>query len=454
MRGAHHPYPDYSVADAQWFPAIPSHWAFAKCGQRFEVMLGKMLDSSRVIGNNLGRYLRNTDVQWDLINEDDLPQMDFSPGERERYLVQKGDLLVCEGGEIGRSAIWTRDYSCYYQKALHRLRPHRSSRDSPRFMFYSLALAVKQSRFIAGAGAATIAHLPAESLRRYRFAFPPFVEQIQIAKFLDYETARIDALIEKQQQLIALLKEKRQAVISHAVTKGLNPNAPMRDSGVEWLGDVPAHWRCGKMKYFASLRSGHTPSRSKPEYWEDCFIPWFSLADVWQLRDGKQTFLGETKESISELGLANSAAELLPAGTVVLSRTASVGFSGIMPVPMATTQDFVNWVPGDALSSTYLLFVFRAMAPEFERLKMGSTHKTIYMPDAMRFSCPLPPSDEQSEIVDFLARKVQELEDATNRARDLVDLLQERRTALISAAVTGKIDVRSWQPPASGSAAA
>src|SRR5699024_2585708 len=118
-------------------------------------------------------------------------------------------------------------------------------------------------------------------------------------------------------------------------------------------------------------------SRSKSEYWENCHIPWFSLADVWQLRDGKQMYLGDTAEKISDLGLANSAADLLPAGTVILSRTASVGFSGIMPIPMATTQDFVNWIPGPSLASEYLLFTFRAMAAEFDRLKMGSTHKTI-----------------------------------------------------------------------------
>ena len=277
---------------------------------------------------------------------------------------------------------------------------------------------------------------------------PPLAEQTQIAKFLDYETAKIDALIDKQQQLIALLKEKRQAVISHAVTKGLDPDALMKDSGVEWLGEVPAHWRSGKLKFFADLRSGHTPSRSKPEYWENCYIPWFSLADVWQLRDGRQLYLGETKETISDIGLANSAADLLPEGTVILSRTASVGFSGIMPREMATTQDFVNWIPGPLLKSEFLLFVFRGMVAEFERMKMGSTHKTIYMPDVRQFSCAVPPLEEQQEIVDHILERLELFDRTIEQSEETVDLLQERRTALISAAVTGKIDVRNWQPPA------
>lgn len=132
---------------------------------------------------------------------------------------------------------------------------------------------------------------------------------------------------------------------------------PMKPSGLEWAGDIPAEWDVAKICLLARLESGHTPSRQAPEYWapEECTIPWFSLADVWQLRDGTQDYLGDTAEKISPRGLANSAARLLPAGTVVLSRTASVGFAGIMPRPMATTQDFANWVCGDRLMSEYLL---------------------------------------------------------------------------------------------------
>ncbi|MDQ8192448.1 restriction endonuclease subunit S [Roseibacillus persicicus] len=279
------------------------------------------------------------------------------------------------------------------------------------------------------------------------FSKPSLPEQIQIARFLDHETGKIDLLIEKQQELIALLKEKRQAVISHAVTKGLNPQAPLKDSGIEWLGQVPEHWNSGKTKFFADLRTGHTPSRSKPEYWKDCYIPWFSLADVWQIRDSRNVYLDTTKEKISQRGLQNSAAELLPAGTVILSRTASVGFSGIMPKPMATTQDFVNWIPRPNLTSEYLLFVFRAMERVFESLKVGSTHKTIYMPDVLSFTTPIPPINEQNSIVSFVKKSLAKLDKTFELAESQITLLQERRTALISAAVTGKIDVRDWEPP-------
>jgi type I restriction enzyme S subunit len=174
----------------------------------------------------------------------------------------------------------------------------------------------------------------------------------------------------------------------------------------------------------------------------DCTIPWFGLADVWQIRDGQTEYVTDTAEKISELGLANSAARLLPKGTVVLSRTASVGFSAIMGADMATTQDFVNWVCGPNLRPEYLLYVFRSMQQEFRRLTMGSTHQTIYMPDVGGFSTPLPPIAEQDRIVVFVREHARRIDALVARVRDAIARLKELRTALISAAVTGKIDVR------------
>ncbi len=279
-------------------------------------------------------------------------------------------------------------------------------------------------------------------IRAWAVVVPPLEEQRAIAGFLTRETARIDVLVAKKEQLIELLQEKRTALITRAVTQGLDPNVPMKNSGVAWLGEIPAHWEVKRTKFAAVLRSGHTPSRQHPEYWEDCTIPWFGLADVWQIRDGDREYVTETAEKISELGLANSAARLLPKGTVMLSRTASVGFSAIMDVDMATTQDFVNWVCGPTLRPEYLLYVLRSMQHEFRRLTMGSTHQTIYMPDVGQFSTPLPPIPEQDRLVAFVRERTRQIDRLVAKVRDAIDRLKELRTALISAAVTGKIDVR------------
>ncbi|MBA5640252.1 restriction endonuclease subunit S [Duganella sp. LX20W] len=279
-------------------------------------------------------------------------------------------------------------------------------------------------------------------VRNFPVSFPPLEEQFAIATFLDRETAKIDALISEQEKLITLLTEKRQATISHAVTKGLNPNMPMKASGVRWMGEVRGDWKVGNIQSFARRESGHTPSRQHPEYWENCTIPWFTLADVWRIRSGSVKYIHETKELVSELGLKNSSARLLPAGTVVLSRTASVGYSAIMGVDMATTQDFVNWVCNAELNPEFLLYVLRCMRPEFDRLMMGSTHQTIYMPDIAKLRMALPSIEEQSEIIAFLDEKTAALDALSEAAIRGISLLKERRSALISAAVTGKIDVR------------
>jgi type I restriction enzyme S subunit len=218
------------------------------------------------------------------------------------------------------------------------------------------------------------------------------------------------------------------------------PYPAYKDAGVEWLGEIPAHWNVKRTKFAARLRSGHTPSRQNLEYWADCTIPWFSLADVWQIRDGQVEYVTDTNEKISELGLANSSARLLPKGTVMLSRTASVGFATIMGVDMATTQDFVNWVCGPDLRPEYLLQVFRSMHQEFRRLTMGSTHQTIYMSDVGQFSTPLPSIAEQDRIVGFVRERTREIDSLVAKKERLIELLQEQRTALITRAVTKGLD--------------
>lgn len=209
-----------------------------------------------------------------------------------------------------------------------------------------------------------------------------------------------------------------------------------KPSGVEWLGDVPAHWSVVPTRTVARLESGHTPSRQHPEYWENCTQPWFSLGDVWQIREEGRSVIMETAEQISELGMANSAARRLPAGTVMLSRTASVGFAAIMGVDMATTQDFANWVCGPRLVPEYLLNVFRAMRAEFTRLMYGSTHNTIYMPDIQAFRTPLPPRDEQLAIAAFLESETTKIDALVAEQQRLIELLNEKRQAVISHVVT------------------
>ena len=202
----------------EWLGDVPSHWDLVPIYMRYEAILGKMLDEKKITGNYLVPYLRNVDVQWDSINIEDLPQMDIEPNSFTRFTLKKGDILICEGGEVGRTAIWNDELSlCAFQKAIHRLRPL-SSNEDPRFLFYCMRFAAATDVFLANGNPNTIPHLTGEKLRAYRFPTPPFTEQKAIVAYLDIETAKFDTLTAEAQRAIDLLQERRSALISAAVT--------------------------------------------------------------------------------------------------------------------------------------------------------------------------------------------------------------------------------------------
>ncbi len=195
-----------------------------------------------------------------------------------------------------------------------------------------------------------------------------------------------------------------------------------------------------QVRYVARPGTGHTPSRSRPELWAhgDRTVPWFTLADVWQIRDGARTVVTETAERVTPVGLANSAAVMHPAGTVLLSRTASVGFSAVMGVDMAVSQDFMTWTPGPRIDGRFLLWALRGLRGSLHGLMYGSTHKTIYMPDLLALRVPLPPIDIQRNIVDFLDReseRIARLKERSGRMLTVTDeKVQQLRHHLLSGA--------------------
>ena len=275
----------------------------------------------------------------------------------------------------------------------------------------------------------------------------PLDESESIANFLDHETAKIDTLIEKQQQLIQLLKEKRQAVISHAVTKGLNPNAPMKDSGVEWLGEVPEGWELVPLKYLCKFSGGGTPSKDNLSYWTGGDIPWVSPKDM------KSFWLNETQDKLTEKAVKESSTNFVDAGCLlmvvrsgILQRTIPIAINTVRVTlnqdmkalsfnPRMTVEYAANYVLGNVDS---LLFAW---------LKDGATVESIEHEYLANSLFPVPPAEEQIEINQEIKERMSVFQNLEDRASQGIKLLQERRTALISAAVTGKIDVRSWQAP-------
>ncbi len=281
-----------------------------------------------------------------------------------------------------------------------------SSRANARFLTYAL-VAARPELEARGQGS-TFSELSRDGLASIPVPVPPLAEQRRIADCLDAETARLDRLLEVRAVQRQRLSERRGSLLL-ALVGGTEANRV--PSGLEWLPTIPDHWSTVRLSLLARLGSGHTPSRSHPEWWLDPTIPWITTGEVAQLRDDRLETLTETRELISEFGLANSAAEVHPRGTVVLSRTASVGFSGVMGLDMATSQDFATWTCGPRLNPYFLLWVLRAMRPWLVGTRaIGSTHKTIYMPDIQALRIPLPPLAEQSTIVTSIRRELGHLD--------------------------------------------
>ncbi|GAA3495382.1 hypothetical protein GCM10019016_024820 [Streptomyces prasinosporus] len=304
--------------------------------------------------------------------------------------------------------------------------------------FWLYALSTVDLGEIAAGGA--LPYVNEGQIRDLRIPFPGIEEQRRIADFLDAETSRIDKLVGTLQRERDLLAERRTAGVVAAVSGSTDPDR--RKSTLAWLESIPKAWQEVRVGLLARMGSGHTPSRSHPEWWTGCSIPWITTGEVKQVRDDRIEELYETRERISELGLANSAAELHPKGTVFLCRTASAGYSGVMGLDMATSQDFVTWTCGPRLQPHFLLWCLRAMRPDLlGRLAMGSTHKTIYVPDLQMLRIPLPPLEDQEEIVQTIRRQNARLDTLTDKVQRQQALLRERREAVITAAVTGQFDV-------------
>ncbi|WP_411845085.1 hypothetical protein AAFN60_14525 [Roseibacillus persicicus] len=328
-------------------------------------------------------------------------------------------------------------------------------------------LLLKSGPFVSALQASTDSLRDGKSISYEQFGSlpllcPPLPEQIQIAKFLDYETAKIDELIEKQQELIALLKEKRQAVISHAVTKGLppeaaqkaglNPHPPLKDSGIEWLGEVPEHWDTLPLKFLLiGIEQGKSP---------DCEAR-LALPNEWGvLKSGciNRGVFNEDEHKTLPKTLRPLATAEVKTGDLLMSRASGskdlIGSVGLVeqvrPKLMLSDKIFRLKPTTQALPS----FIWRAAGstPLREQIELSingaeglANNITKDSIKGLFFACP--PMEEQRLIVEYLEQRLLKFKELEDSAEAQITLLQERRTALISAAVTGKIDVRDWQPP-------
>lgn len=430
-------YSEYKDSGVEWLGGIPEHWevtrhkyvAVFKKGKNPEFLLDDFEDGAvRYLSMD---YLRGGSTSL------------YALPERSSYLASKGQVLIIWDGSNAGEFVEGEDgiVSSTMAAAEYLANINKSF-----YWYLCQCLEPEMRRHAVGMG---IPHVNGTELKNSVIVLPTKGEQEKIANFLDHETAKIDTLIDKQQQLIQLLKEKRQAVISYAVTKGLNPNAPMRDSGVEWLGEVPEHWGMVPLKHLCKFSGGGTPSKENLSYWTDGDIPWVSPKDM------KVFWLSDSQDKLTDKAVQESSTNYVEAGAIlmvvrsgILQRTIPIA---INTVQVTLNQDMKALRFNERMDAEYAAnyILGNTSSLLLEWTKEGATVESIEQEYLSNGLIPVPPKQEQLEINKLIKDKVTVFEALESKAVKGILLLQERRTALISAAVTGKIDVRNWQAPIS-----
>jgi type I restriction enzyme S subunit len=448
MAGRYKAYSEYNDSGVKWLGDLPTHWVVLGLGKAVDFMCNGSAATQHEQTNDSVAVTRIETISDGTFNFEKVGHV-WPKDVMERHRLRAGDIQLSNINSlsmVGKCAIYEDTSVLYAGMNLLHIRPSRRV-VFPRYMYRQFEAKLFRNRVEASAKPAiNQASIPTGTLRSFDFICPPLPEQKQIAHFLDHETGKIDALIEKQQALIALLQEKRQAVISHAVTKGLNPEARMKDSGVEWLGDVPEHWEVVPIKYIVSTPITDGPHET-PAFLDEG-IPFVSAEAV---SSGTINF-DKIRGHISRCAHEVYSKKYLPKrGDIYMVKSgATTGVTAIVE----TDIEFNIWSPLAVIrckdtSAPYYVLNYLRSSNFLEAVELNwsfGTQQNIGMGVIGNIRIPQPPKDEAEEIAAKLISQNSKYETLVDRALHQIDLLQERRTALISAAVTGKIDVRDWEP--------
>ena len=439
-------YPDYKRSGLDWLPEVPAHWMDRKIARDIPFVVGWTPPSGK------DEYY-DGELPWVTIA--DMTQLSVEDTKSKISLLavqDKGAKIVPAGSmlfsfklSVGKVAFLTID--SYTNEAIAGFLPS-GSLDLGYWKYAAPEFIPKYGR--ENIYGATL--LNQELISAVRFFAPCRTEQTQIARFLDHETARIDALIEEQQRLIELLKEKRQAVISHAVTKGLDPTVPMKDSGVEWLGEVPAHWEITQIKRRCNLITDGAHISPETENGVYCFVSTRDVSDEGIDFDGCLRTSAVSYEYLVKTGCQPMTGDVLFSKDGTIGRTIVVGENS---PDFVVASSLIIIRPNRAeLLPAYLDFLCQSwvVSQQVEGFVKGAGLPRLSIQNLTKVVGVFPPLEEQALIADFLQLQCVAARQLTSEAWRTMELLKERRSALISAAVTGKIDVRGWQPPVSKSA--
>ncbi|WP_228041844.1 restriction endonuclease subunit S [Planktothrix mougeotii] len=435
--GKYNAYEKYKDSGVEWLGEIPEHWQSLKIKRLTLIKRGaspRPIDDPKYFDDD-GEYawVRIADVTASERYLETTTQSLSELGKSLSVPLEPGNLFLSIAGSVGKPII-TKIKCCIHDGFVY----FPDLKANQEFIYYIF----NSGQPYLGLGKlGTQLNLNSETVGGITIGLPPLPEQQAIANFLDYKTQQIDALINKKESLLEKLDEKRTAIISHAVTKGLDSNVPMKDSGIEWLGEIPEHWESLKIKRLTLIKRGASPRPiDDPKYFDDDGeYAWVRIADV----TASERYLETTTQKLSELGKSLSVP--LEPGNLFLSIAGSVGKPIITKIKCCIHDGFV-YFPHLRANQEFIYYIFNSGQPYLGLGKMG-TQLNLNTETVGGITIGLPPLPEQQTIANFLDQKTTKIDQQKAKIQQAIDLLKEYRTALITNAVTGKIDVRQVPIP-------
>ncbi len=430
-------YGKYKPSRISYLGKIPAHWGIKKLKYISQAVLGKMLTNNNQGNYHLKKYLRAANLQWLVVSVSDIKSMWFSEPELKKLRVRENDLLVSEGGEVGRTCIWKNELDeCYIQNSVHKITFHKEYQ--PRFFLYQFYFLGSIGYFESIVNRISIGHLTGEKIKEIFAWLPPLPEQTAIATYLDGKTAYIDGFISAKKQTIELLKEERAVIINNAVTEGINPDVKLKPSGIDWLGDIPSHWSVRKLKYIAKVNSDSLSEKED----SDLRIEYIDISSV--NSDGDIISTSSYFYSASP----SRARRIVKKGDTILSTVRTylkaIAFIDVSSDYLICSTGFAVISPSVELLPKFLFYICRSekIIETIMALSKGVSYPAIDSVDVKNIAVWVPPTiDEQDRIVKYIEFESKKVAAAISKIEKEIELIQEYRAALISEVVTGKIKV-------------
>ena len=429
-------YPTYKDSGVEWIGEVPEEWEVKRV-KSFTAMHKQGYYTEQAYIDEGAKLARITDIDdFGSVFFKNMPFVAISPNDERSFELKDGDFLFARSGTIGRFGLVRNPERSVFASYLILFRFKGVEKE---FLRYAFGSHFFKEGLISTLHGGANQNVHAENIKEQYFAVPPFPEQRAIAAFLDRETGRIDTLIEKKGQQIELLQEKRAALISHTVTKGLDPNVKMKDSGVEWLGEVPNEWSSTAVKHHFDIQLGKM-LQNKPDS-DELLVPYAKALHVlWgKVETNVLPEMWANTFEIQQYGIKE--------GDLLVCEGGEVGRAGIVESPpkQCIIQNALHRVRAKNSSDLrYLLYVLHAVNSStwFDVLCNKATIAHFTREKFSDLIIPIPPLSEQRTIAAFLDRETGRIDTLTINIRESLSKLHEYRTALISAAVTGKIDLR------------